>query len=1764
MNILDRKILAQDMPQYEELSKRAREKQAKEDEAKYNAEVERVNKENIEIEKQNAEAEAKYQKELEEYNKQKALAEAAELERTKFDKRIGELISAKGEELNRAHYAVWGPGGSGNRSELAEIQNTISKNYDSAINKVVEEKRVLQGYQEFAALYPSQPIPRSVQKAFVASRGSTVSIGTFAQNFYEGKAAKAEYDRQTSIQKARTAPNYTPEQSVQIQAGSAGLLGSPTPEMKARGDQIKPTTIPQNTVFPFTPYVAQDKNQVRGLTNVDTGQSIIGKQEGSTPIKIPYTETVRYGTEKGQVIPVNLIRIIPERPTSKGVSPKTNPRAYVKGLERNIPQPGTPIRTQPIDTAQTPEKIFSFQNISEVKEKGAIALLDFQSQLKTQTAPSAGVYKEILREQGLKETPLTKRIIETYSSKPVKEYSTRAEAFGLVEAKGNKPFYVNPLTGESFDTQTLKGNQKLAESLGYKFEASKPTDKLQGPWSFGFPQNYYIIPDAFGVPRTDKSGNPIMVKSEETAKKLSERLSQKPSAITVKTPEPLTITSTPEKEKPLSSSGERFEYILKNIEEQQIKYAKYDDDSGKLLHGGLEVAKDIVGTGAFLENLVGQVEGASPKIKAGTFVQIVPTSGPKTREVKIPEILSFNVADDAFGGKFEKIPSTVKQYETKYGEGSTIGAIGVNVVGLPVQAGGKLLFSGGKAVVKTVLRQDTKIIKKESIALTVKGSSRSAQWDASENIITKPKGKVPVPKGETVGFRPPKIEKLETNPYGKERKIPYALKQAQNKIVSQASRLKDSFQVIGGKTKRMVKAMNTSPNLTIIESRNVITPNVTRPERTFSKIDAMKVSLGIYTKRTVKPFVKGMGEVWQGKAEKTSLIKQKIPIQPGLVIYHGTGQQAAENIIKKGFNKKTQSGKYSFSGFFGTTSKSYAVQYAMGMVRTTGKKPIGGMSSVLKITLKKGAKSENVEDLAKELTKKGKKDDMMNILKLAKEKKLDYLVKSKDSLFSGGKTAPADIQIIINKNAVLSIEDTNRVISGKFRNKNPLEINVIKSSKPKFNQYLSALRIKRKIFVQNVKGIKIKVPELKTPEPIKRAKKGLQGYAFMQKKRIGAFRESITPTLPKISFETKAARKLRFSKQVNLFRQKESLQQSKDAMRKVLESPAEKPKEIVEFKTKNTLSNIKSSLKGVQEPVSDFFSKVKSWQKLDLTKGYKSPVQWGSIVKIPTQKTSKGWFSNLVREGEERQKSINDWLYQRKTNIPNLAKQRDVRLAEITPSKRGRIWKAQIKDILKIEPIKQSSPIAKIKSGKTSKGWFSNLVREGEERQIEFIKSIKDDAKLFFPGSKDVKLSSLLEDIGKREYKRKQFILTQKAERFSAPFTKAGLGSKEPSVKELIGQGLYKESNVSKIRTPTALRSSPINPNIPTPIIKIPRKQTRLDKIFTELRQKSTREIPWKLDESDVSKVNYVRSLLKDNEKYRAIGITAGAGSLGLLSTQQEAEAVPFPQILVRSGSQVLIQETKPSLLKDISIPYISTKLFGKPETVRGEEKYRLESKPETKLSITPKIKLISTTLISQYQPQKLQDSVKLSTIQRQKLGTPQKLVQRERQKTETVQRLKFVVTPIQKQAQKQTQKLATPSPLKQPTKQTPTFKLKQPIKLTLRYRDPPPPKPPRLIGGFFKIDEKKKPEPRKAQPGEKADFLGNVPESQIGGIFNRVETTYGQRKINRLLAGDVRVTKGGRRSAPRRSKPFVEGKGKDMFGFKYESKKKRSLKFSL
>ena len=125
--------------------------------------------------------------------------------------------------------------------------------------------------------------------------------------------------------------------------------------------------------------------------------------------------------------------------------------------------------------------------------------------------------------------------------------------------------------------------------------------------------------------------------------------------------------------------------------------------------------------------------------------------------------------------------------------------------------------------------------------------------------------------------------------------------------------------------------------------------------------------------------------------------------------------------------------------------------------------------------------------------------------------------------------------------------------------------------------------------------------------------------------------------------------------------------------------------------------------------------------------------------------------------------------------------------------------------------------------------------------------------------------------------------------------------------------------------------------------------------------------------------------------------------------------------------------------------------------------------------------------------------------------------------------------------------------PSKTPTIRTPPSKTPPPSRIPPSITGRPPVftfrlGPPR-VPPFLKDEKKRVPKSVLKKQKEKADFLGNVSETNISGIFKRSETVYGQKKINRLLSGDVRVASGKPRNVSRSKKK------KDMFGFGSKTK---------
>ena len=495
MSAIDRKVLEQDVAQHDELTKKIREERDREAEKQYQAELKAYEKEQKEYEKQQKEAEEQYQKDLDrynkelaEYNKQVAL-QKAEVERIPnaekpFQERLTQLEAEKAKALAEAHESVFGKYGSQSRSDYESRVNTIMKGYQPKIEEIEKQRKYVVQEIQYSLTYPNTPLTQNVRKT---AEAQGISLTAAYEKVQGAKQARSQYQKETSLQQVVTAPRYTSEQEYLISKGfTTGLRGTPTGEMTARESAIKPTTVPEN-IFPTMPMQATDTR--RPQINVDTGQRLSG-QTASPEQSIKtlsasggYNIITKNGIETavptGNTILTENIRIIPARPPSKGVPTFVNPLAKQMGLTKPVPVEGS--YAKPITPEQKQQAIFSFQNIKEVKDPSAVALLQFQSQLKTETAPAASVYRGILEERGLKETPLTKRIIDVYSSKPVKEYSTRAEAFGLSEAKGRKGIISDPLGAKLFDLETGEGSIRIGRMLGFKYSKGEPPNQIQGP-----------------------------------------------------------------------------------------------------------------------------------------------------------------------------------------------------------------------------------------------------------------------------------------------------------------------------------------------------------------------------------------------------------------------------------------------------------------------------------------------------------------------------------------------------------------------------------------------------------------------------------------------------------------------------------------------------------------------------------------------------------------------------------------------------------------------------------------------------------------------------------------------------------------------------------------------------------------------------------------------------------------------------------------------------------------------------------------------------------------------------------------------------------------------------------------------------------------------------------------------------------------------------------------------------------------------------------
>ena len=453
-------ILSQDLPQYEQSVQKSRIERATREEK----EAEAAQKE---YEKSEKAAEAQYQKDLAAYEKQIADAEKLAKQQNKYDAEIAKLEAEKQKALSDAHYSVWGPGGSRNRSELTQKQQTIQKNYDSAINKQVEQKRIQTGYQEFSIAYPGQVLPRNVAETFRSSPSFSLT-GLYEQKV-ESKAAKAEYQRQASI---TTAQNIAAKQSIEYHSNIPNIGFISSGLGTERGSAVKP--------LPSAPEGKKAVQTRQRLTGVDTGQSIMGGQQASPEITITRTETYRE-TPSGPVLVRNVERTIPEKKASKGAPLFANPVAFVASLDRqNVDISGKPLE----------EKVRPQSNIEILKD----TVSRYQALTGEQKAPYKSVLEASLIDKDRRIDPISKLFISQYA---LKEYKTQAEAYGLPEAKGRKGI-IKKDGKQIFDMETGMGDVNIGRKLGfvYDYNLQRPTEEK--PVLFEGSLQYILSPKVQG------------------------------------------------------------------------------------------------------------------------------------------------------------------------------------------------------------------------------------------------------------------------------------------------------------------------------------------------------------------------------------------------------------------------------------------------------------------------------------------------------------------------------------------------------------------------------------------------------------------------------------------------------------------------------------------------------------------------------------------------------------------------------------------------------------------------------------------------------------------------------------------------------------------------------------------------------------------------------------------------------------------------------------------------------------------------------------------------------------------------------------------------------------------------------------------------------------------------------------------------------------------------------------------------------------------
>uniref|UniRef100_A0AAT9JGA8 ORF6 n=1 Tax=Nitrosopumilaceae spindle-shaped virus TaxID=3065433 RepID=A0AAT9JGA8_9VIRU len=786
---LDRKVLAQDLPQHEELTQKARAERAAKEKADYEAAVKQY-------EKDEKAAEEQYQKEVAEYNKK--LSESAK-QQDQYDAEIQRLEAEKQKELADAHRSVWGAGGSRNRSELKTLENRITKDYNSLIKQAAEKQRVEKGYQQFREAYPGQILPRNVAETFRSSPSFSL-VGLYEKKM-EGKAAQAEYKRQASVQ---TAQALARKQSVEYHSNIPNMGYISSGLGTERGDAVKP--------LPDAPIGKKAVETRQRLTNVDTGQSIMGAQNYVPEITITRTETYRE-TPDGPVLVRNVERTIPEKKATKGAPLLANPLAFVASLDRqNVDAAGKPI---------TP-KVQPKSNIEILKE----TLSRYQALTGEQKAPYKSVLEASLTDEGRRIDPISKLFIEQSA---LKQYNTRAEAFGLTEAKGRKGI-IKKDGKQIFDLETGLGDVTLGRKLGfvYDYNLQRPTEEK--PVLFEGSLQYVLSPKVQG---------PQQPKLEE-AKAFPGTLEYAVAA------EPKQTGFNKSLENQYNKLGE-----LQEITAKKAKSGDPRDILVQIAYAPSEAMRSIIGAGGSIVNLFEQNIDPITEKQLNLKRTARPAPIIFQSDVAGTVVLPYQFEKGRFDVSFEEYAQRQKQFIEKKGLPAYAIGIGFDYAGL----------KGVPSLIKTGARDAPKLLSKLAVPvgkkqlITVKGgiSVPSKTWDVAEKVGFR-KGVKPIKT------KIPQIGKVTTqqpvpNPFGKERAVPYNLQKAQQRIVGGLQTTKAKAVQVGSKVKTAIQKDSAFPNRSIIEGRNVELPNLTRPAKPdFSKtLESLRIGFEVkksaFTKR---------------------------------------------------------------------------------------------------------------------------------------------------------------------------------------------------------------------------------------------------------------------------------------------------------------------------------------------------------------------------------------------------------------------------------------------------------------------------------------------------------------------------------------------------------------------------------------------------------------------------------------------------------------------------------------------------------------------------------------------------------------------------------------------------------------------------------------------------------------------------------------------------------------------------------------------------